>query len=154
MKKIFLTLVIFTALFGSVATINAQTNFNSNVDFTGTDTTNPSPSYIESNQRQQGGIIVCDNPPKCDLDDLIATVNKIINFLVVIAASVVAMMFCYAGFIYLTAGGDTGKAKKAKEVFTSTAVGFVIILAGWLIIKFVLQGFEADKEFLDVLKDK
>jgi len=130
MKKIFLTLVIFIALFGSFFSFNIQT------------------------ASAQDSLIVCATPPECSLDDLIATVNKIINFLVVIAASVVAMMFCYAGFIYLTAGGDTGKAKKAKEVFTSTAIGFVLILSGWLIIKFVLQGFEADKEFLDVLKDK
>lgn len=143
MKKIFLTLVIFTALFGSVATINAQIGGIL-----------PAGPTIQTAERLQGGIIDCPNPPNCDLDDLVSTVNKIIKFLVVIAASVVAMMFCYAGFIYLTAGGDTGKAKKAKSVFTSTAVGFVIILAGWLIIKFVLQGFEADQEFLDVLKDK
>lgn len=146
MKKIFLTLVIFTALFGSVATINAQT-------------TNTNDSLIVCNGSKttkgvDGKETTVSGAPYCDLADLIATVNKIINFLVVIAASVVAMMFCYAGFIYLTAGGDTGKAKKAKEVFTSTAIGFVLILSGWLIIKFVLQGFEAKPEFLDVLKDK
>ena len=47
-------------------------------------------------------------------------------------------MFAYAGFVLLTAGGDTSKLKKAKDVFTNVALGLVFAAAAWLIVHTIL----------------
>ena len=49
------------------------------------------------------------------------------------------MLFAYAGWKYMTAGGNIGKATQARDIFTNVAIGLVIILAGWLVVDTVMK---------------
>jgi|SRR3990167_7572882 len=71
---------------------------------------------------------------ECGFDDLIVLVRNTINFLLIITAPIAAIMFAYAGFLYLTAAGDSGKISKAHGIFWTVLCGIVITLAAWLII--------------------
>jgi len=43
---------------------------------------------------------------------------------------VATIIFLYAGFLFLTSGGDEEKVKKAKRAVTYAIVGLVIVLIG------------------------
>ena len=87
------------------------------------------------------GLVHCDGSTAhpCDFNALIDLINTIIHFLLFdLALPITAIMFVYAGFELVTSGGSTEKRGIAKKVFTNAALGFIIAIAGWLIIKTVL----------------
>ncbi|HRY36745.1 MAG TPA: hypothetical protein P5230_02595 [Candidatus Magasanikbacteria bacterium] len=45
----------------------------------------------------------------------------------------------YAGFLWLTAGGDEGKIEKAKEIITAATIGLIIIFMAYGITAMVLN---------------
>lgn len=80
------------------------------------------------------GIISCYN--ECDFSDIFRTVNNIIYFLITIVfIPVVVIMFMYAGYTYITAGGDSKKVVKVRSLLKHIVLGMVIILCAWLIVR-------------------
>jgi len=92
---------------------------------------------------QNGGLVSCDNSAAhpCDWTALMSLVNNIINFIIYyMAIPIAAIMFAYAGFLLITAGGEAAGARtKAKSIFTNAIIGLVLAVACWLIIKLVLN---------------
>lgn len=96
-----------------------------------------------------GPLVPCDgaagkdakgNPLKeCQVCHAVELGQNIINFFVAAAAFIAVAIFAYAGFLMLTAAGDTGKISTARGMFTNVVVGLVIVLAGWLIIDTVMK---------------
>lgn len=86
-----------------------------------------------------GGLVPCDGP-KCTICDIAELGQNIINYMVMIAASVAALLFAYAGILYITAGGDSGKISSAHQIFFNVFVGFMLILAAWLIVNLIMMG--------------
>ncbi len=75
----------------------------------------------------------------CGFDDLMQQIQKLINFLLfTIAMPVTAIMFAYAGFLYIASGGNGGNIEKAKGIFKKVLIGFVLALAAWLIVKTIM----------------
>lgn len=76
----------------------------------------------------------------CGFKDIMIMINNIITFILTkLALPVCALMFAYAGFILVTAGGESSEAKsKAKGIFTNAAVGLMLVAGAWLIIKTIL----------------
>jgi hypothetical protein len=55
------------------------------------------------------------------------------------AIPIAAIMFFYAGFLLVTAGGEAAGARtKAKSIFTNAVIGLVLAIACWLIVKLIL----------------
>jgi len=52
----------------------------------------------------------------------------------------------YAGYLYLTAVGDTGQISKAHGLFKNAIIGFIIILVAWLLVDFILTALLPDPE--------
>ena len=53
---------------------------------------------------------------------------------------IAAIMFTYAGFLLITAGGETASARtKAKNILLHTIGGLVVAVAAWLIIHTILS---------------
>ena len=52
----------------------------------------------------------------CDFEALLTLVQRLINFALYGAEFIAVFLIIYAGFLYLTAGGDPSKPKKAKEI--------------------------------------
>src|SRR3569832_1847052 len=74
----------------------------------------------------------------CSLVQLIQNLNK---FMIGIAVPIAMAMFAYAGFLYFTSGASSSSENigKAKAIFRSTAFGFVLALASWLIVNTILN---------------
>ncbi len=102
------------------------------------------------------GLVPCSNTPgpapdyiisdPCDFNAFMELINNLIKYVIILAIPLAAISFAYAGFLLVTAGGESAHAfGEAKGIFTNTLVGLVIILAAWLIIKTILSilGYDA-----------
>lgn len=77
---------------------------------------------------------------QCEFNDIIILINNVVNFLIKsIALPVSAVLFAWAGFLYLTNAGKKGQVEKAHEVFLNTFVGLVLTLVGWLVINLITK---------------
>lgn len=74
----------------------------------------------------------------CGFADLFALANALLGWAIVGTTSAATIMFVYAGFLYVTAQGDPNQIKRAHNVFKIVAIGFVIVLAAFLLIKELL----------------
>ena len=80
--------------------------------------------------------LVPDCSPNCTWVDLMDLINTVINFILLkLVVPIAAIMFAYAGFLMVTAGGEAAHARtKAKNIFINVVVGFIIALAAWLLV--------------------
>ncbi len=80
----------------------------------------------------------CDGSPTnpCDFNALMATFKHILNFVLIDLASIIFIVgILRAGWIYLNSGGDPSAHKKASGIFFHMVIGYILVLASWLIIK-------------------
>jgi hypothetical protein len=93
-------------------------------------------------------LVPCNNTPDangsiaqpCNFTALMNMVNMIIHFVLYdMVIPIAAIMFAYAGFLYVTAGGNTTQHSKANSIFLSVAEGLIIAVACWLIIATILS---------------
>ena len=93
------------------------------------------------------GLIPCGNVASgtgsttdmCTFTDLVVLAQTVIKFLIFsLAAPIAAIMFAYAGFTYITNGGNELKIKQAHDIFLYVFWGLIIALAAWLMVNFVL----------------
>lgn len=107
--------------------------------------------FLASAQKVSSGLVPCGNVSsggaiaagqECDFNDIIILAQNVINFLIFkIASPLAAIMFAYAGFVYLTNGGNESQVKKAHDIFWYVFLGLVVALAAWLVVNFVLEFF-------------
>src|ERR1035437_2989624 len=107
------------------------------------------------------GLVPCNNSPvmnsdgtvatpaiPCDFNALMALINTIVKFILFdMAIPIAAIMFAYAGFLMVTAGGEAAGARtKAKSIFTNAIFGLILAVAAWLIVNTILSilGYTGD----------
>jgi hypothetical protein len=83
------------------------------------------------------GIVICQE--NCGWDDLIILVNRIVNWLVAFLSVIAVIVMVVAGFKMVTSGGNTSAWESAKSMFTNVVIGFILVLAAWLIVDTVLS---------------
>ncbi len=97
------------------------------------------------------GIIPCEGSG-CNFEKFILLIQNVIDFLIVTIGIPLAMiLFAYAGWLYMSAGGDTGKISKGHDIFKSVIIGLALALAAWLIVHtivFALKSSEFPLQFL------
>ena len=73
-----------------------------------------------------------------------SVLSGIIGFLTIIAALWFLIQFIIAGYNFINAGGDKGRATEAKEKITNAIVGLLIVVAAWVIVAVIgkLLGLE------------
>ncbi|MCA9391199.1 MAG: IPT/TIG domain-containing protein [Candidatus Magasanikbacteria bacterium] len=64
---------------------------------------------------------------------------RIINATLGIIGIILVLIILYAGFTWMTSGGDAEKIAKAKRTLTNAVIGLVIILSAWGITAFVIS---------------
>lgn len=88
----------------------------------------------------------------CTFNDILTVIRRIVNFIMILSASIAAIAFAYAGWLYMSAGGDTGQIGKAHQVFTKVAIGFFFVLAAWLIVWTITSMLIRDDTTFTLLK--
>lgn len=105
---------------------------------------------LVSGETADTGLIGCSGPD-CNINHLFGTLQNLIAKALQIGIGFVAIIFAYAGWTYMTANGDSAKIKQANGMFTKAAIGFVIALSAFLIVKLLLEATGAkDKLMIDL----
>lgn len=71
--------------------------------------------------------------------ELDETLGLLINVLLGLLGIIFLVLVIYAGFLWMTAGGDEKKVGKAKSILVTAVVGLVILLSAYAISTFVLD---------------
>jgi len=69
---------------------------------------------------------------------LAGLVGKVIGIALAFVEVILFLLFLWAGFLWMTAGGDTEKVKKAKAYMYNAVAGLVIIALSYVISSFVI----------------
>ena len=90
---------------------------------------------------QQGPIVPQNcSGPDCTICDLVTLAQNILNTGIFIVIFLSAILFAYAGWLYLTSGiEDLGDAKKARSMFKNVVFGLIIILGAWLFVDTIMR---------------
>jgi len=68
-----------------------------------------------------------------------AIVN-VINFVLSLIGIIFLVLTIYAGFLWMTAGGNDDQVGKAKKLIINSIIGIIIIVAAYAFTNFVLSG--------------
>lgn len=66
-------------------------------------------------------------------------IGGIIQALLGIVGVIFLILAVYAGTLYMTAGGESAKVKKAKDMLTQSLIGLIIIVAAYALTNFVVD---------------
>jgi len=95
---------------------------------------------------QEEGLVQCDGVDvPCDFQELIDLGSRIVDFLFMIAAFVGALMFAYAGYLYITAVGNESQIATATGIFTKVFFGVIIALAAYLVVELIVDTLLKDE---------
>ena len=75
---------------------------------------------------------VC-SPLNPDFDDIPRFIAGVLKVMVQIGLPIVALFVLIAGYKFVSAGGNEGKLKDAKENFVYVIIGSLLILGAWVL---------------------
>ena len=89
---------------------------------------------------QDCGKIVNGKLVECGFKHFLDLISNVVKFILFdLAVPIAAVMFFYAGFLMVTAGGESASSRtKAKNIFTNTLIGLVLAASAWVIIHTLL----------------
>ncbi len=94
--------------------------------------------------KQGNGLIPCKDT--CDFSDILQLVNNLIEFLIkTLFIPIIIILFMYAGYKYITAGGNPSKVANLKKMIMHIVVGMLLVLCSWLIVKTVISILASDE---------
>lgn len=134
-----LILFLFISLFFPFVTRSAQQNVTSQ-DF------QIVPETCTSSKDARG-VNVGKDKGGCGWEDLLVLIDNVMRFAVYISASLSAIAFAYAGFLYMTAFGKSGKIEQAHGIFSKTLVGIFFVLCAYLLVALVLKSLGVNPNF-------
>ncbi|MFA6463847.1 MAG: hypothetical protein WCV55_02480 [Candidatus Paceibacterota bacterium] len=76
---------------------------------------------------------------ECGWDDLVVLAKKLMVYMIFIGTTLASISVAYAGFMYATSAGNSGKIEKAHQIFTSVAIGVIFLWGGWLLIATIMK---------------
>ncbi len=91
----------------------------------------------------QNPLVPC-NGPECQACHLVQLGQNILSWLIGIMASVIALVFAIGGMKMVMSGGNTESVSQGKSMMSNAVIGFVILLAGWLIVDTLIKLFVDD----------
>lgn len=83
----------------------------------------------------------CVDSGNCTLDDIIQTGVNFANFLFGLSGAIFLAIFVYAGILYLTAGGNTGRVSEAKKKLVDATIGMVLVISAGVLVTFIYNAF-------------
>lgn len=83
-------------------------------------------------------LVVCEGD-QCNACNLVKLANNVIRFLIVLSILLATIMFIWAGFLFVTSGGNQTQLQKGKKMFMDVLIGIIIVLTGFLIVDTVMK---------------
>ena len=95
------------------------------------------------------GLVPCDGVD-CDYSKFIEMIIKVIKFLIQLGVAFSAVVFAYAGWLYLTSGGNEGKVQKAHDLFTKVLWGFLFALGAFLVVQLIANSLGLKQTYIKI----
>ena len=89
-------------------------------------------------ETSSGSKIEIPNPIFCKTATCLIT--QVIRYILGVIAILATFMFVWGGVVLLTSAGNADRVKQGRETLTWAAIGIVIIILSWAIIRFVITG--------------
>lgn len=84
-----------------------------------------------------GPIKLCNPLGNCEdtsgIRDIPTFLQRLLEIVQLIAIPIVVFFIIYAGFLFVTARGDTGQLSQARGALLAAVIGTAIILGAWVI---------------------
>ena len=77
-----------------------------------------------------------------DSGDVQTVVGKIINAALSMIGMIFLVLMVYAGYLWMTARGESDQVEKAKNIITAAIIGLVLVVSAYAISVFVTSRFE------------
>ena len=68
-------------------------------------------------------------------------IGRIIKYILGFTGSLALAMFVYAGFMYMTARGNSDRIARALRIMTWAGLGTIVILASYILVDFIFKIF-------------
>ncbi len=75
----------------------------------------------------------------CDICAMGQMAQNIINFLLGLTIPAAALLFAWAGILFFSSRGVPEQINRAKKIFKTVVIGFVIAVSAWLLVNTVIQ---------------
>jgi hypothetical protein len=95
-------------------------------------------------------IVRCSTPDDCTFKALGQMMVDVIKFLLKFGMTLSAIGFAWAGILYLTAGGDSGKISKAHEIFKKIVIGFIMAMLSYVIVDLIATALGLDDTIIQL----
>ncbi len=92
-------------------------------------------------------LVRCKTVDKCTWVELQETLNRVKNYGFQLVVVMSVFFIVYAGGLYLTSMGNSGKIEQAKNIISNVVIGFFLASAGWLIVSAILKTLEVNSDF-------
>jgi len=76
---------------------------------------------------------------EAQVDAILAPVMKVFNIVRYAATIIGVLVFVFAGVSFLTAGGETSKKQRAKNMMAGVVVGLIVIWAAPMVVKLIFS---------------
>lgn len=99
------------------------------------------------------GYQLSDGGRICGFADVIVLIQRVIEYIFILVVPITAIVFVYAGYLYLTSGGSAQKREAAKNAMIKVLIGIVVVMSAWLLVTLVVRTLGASEEttqFLDI----
>lgn len=87
---------------------------------------------------QDFGLAPIENTIMLSSDDPRVIIGRIIQIILTFLGVILLGLVIYAGFLWMSSGGEEDKVKRAKDILRNAVIGLAITLAAWAITTFVL----------------
>lgn len=74
----------------------------------------------------------------CDFGAAMQEIQHLINIMIIVGVVAAIGGFCYAGYLYVVHGSESGARSEASGVFKKVFIGFIIMLTAWFVVYQIL----------------
>lgn len=80
-----------------------------------------------------------DGAPQLEYaSDIAIIIGNLVRILIAIAGSLAVILLLVSSIYYITAMGDPGRVKKAKDIIVNTCLGLVLVIASYAIVTYLV----------------
>jgi hypothetical protein len=98
------------------------------------------------------GLVPCGGKgeDQCKYEHFTQLIVNVVNFAIQLGIAFSAVVFAWAGWLYMTSGGDEGKLKEAHELFIKVLWGFLFALGAFLIVQLITKSLGLDEGIVKI----
>ncbi|MEX0910305.1 MAG: hypothetical protein WDZ73_00940 [Candidatus Paceibacterota bacterium] len=103
--------------------------------------------YVAIPKIASAQLVVCgtSSTPACTFEHIFVALNKVMNFLVIsVATPLAAVLIAYGGAYIVVHASNPSKRAEGKNIIFTTLKGFVLVLAAFVLVKFIVTALTGD----------